>query len=214
MISQSKLSDVLIFSVKDFSGVSHDSVNDFSLLEEVISVELSSVSSEIQQKISTETFPVNLEQKDRPDEILIDHLCQCCWVQCPFCAATCTNTIENHSGDHSVPFHRVNGLTGCCYRETENLSAHFCTSLVRTNDMFYIGQWFLCREYRKAGNVYAEWSITPDVSELPYWKWFVCRFQKDLNEYFGKTFHMWDKISDEWNQYSKEQAIESLNKYI
>ncbi len=209
-----QLSDVLIFSVKDFSGVSHDSVNDFSLLEEVISVELSSVSSEIQQKISTETFPVNLEQKDRPDEILIDHLCQCCWVQCPFCAATCTNTIENHSGDHSVPFHRVNGLTGCCYRETENLSAHFCTSLVRTNDMFYIGQWFLCREYRKAGNVYAEWSITPDVSELPYWKWFVCRFQKDLNEYFGKTFHMWDKISDEWNQYSKEQAIESLNKYI
>uniref|UniRef100_A0A8C1IJJ6 VLIG-type G domain-containing protein n=1 Tax=Cyprinus carpio TaxID=7962 RepID=A0A8C1IJJ6_CYPCA len=209
-----QLSDLLIFSVKDLSGVSLDSVNDFSLLEKVISVELCSVSSEIQQKFSTETFPVNLEEKDRPDEILFDHLCQCCWVQCPFCGATCTNTIEDHSGDHSVPFHRVNGLTGCCYRETENLSANFCTSLVRTADMFYTGQWFLCREYRKAGNVYAEWSITPDISELPYWKWFVYRFQKDLNEYFGKTFHMWDKISDEWNQYSKEQAIESLDKYI
>ncbi|XP_073700625.1 interferon-induced very large GTPase 1-like [Garra rufa] len=209
-----QLSDVLIFSVKDLSGVNHDSVNDFSLLEDVIRVELSSVSSEIQEKFSTETFPGNLEQTDKPDEILIDHLCQCCWVQCPFCGATCTNTIENHSGDHSVPFHRVNGFTGCCYRETENLSAHFCTSLVRTADMFYTGQWFLCREYRKAGNIYAEWSITPDVSELPYWKWFVCRFQEDLNKYFGKTFHMWDEISKEWKQYSKEEAIESLDKYI
>ncbi|KAL0159721.1 hypothetical protein M9458_043446, partial [Cirrhinus mrigala] len=107
-----QLSNVLIFSVKDLNGVSHDSVNDFSLLEDVIRVELKSVSSEIKQKFSTETFPVNLEHKDRPDEILIDHLCQCCWVQCPFCGASCTNTIEKHSGDHSVPFHRVNGFTG------------------------------------------------------------------------------------------------------
>ncbi|KAL0159708.1 hypothetical protein M9458_043433, partial [Cirrhinus mrigala] len=107
-----QLSDVLIFSVKDLSEESHDNVNDFSLLEDVIRVELKSVSSEIQQNFSTETFPVNLEQSDRPDEILIDHLCQCCWVQCPFCGASCTNTIENHSGDHSVPFHRVNGFTG------------------------------------------------------------------------------------------------------
>ncbi|KAL0159703.1 hypothetical protein M9458_043428, partial [Cirrhinus mrigala] len=107
-----QLSDVLIFSVKDLNGVSHEGVDDFHLLEEVISAELDSVSSEMQDKFSTKIFPINLEQKDRPDEILIDHLCQCCWVQCPFCSATCTNTVENHSGDHSVPFHRVNGLTG------------------------------------------------------------------------------------------------------
>ncbi|XP_058617127.1 interferon-induced very large GTPase 1-like [Onychostoma macrolepis] len=209
-----QLSDVLIFSVKDFNGVSHDGVDDFNLLEDVISEELDSVSSEIQHKFSTKTIPVNLEHKDRPDEILIDHLCQCCWVQCPFCAATCTNTVENHSGDHSVPFHRVDGLTGSCYDETECLGADFCTNLVRTSKMFYTGQWFPCREYRKAGNVYAEWSITPDFSELPYWKWFVCRFQKDLEKYFEKTFHLWDVISYEWSQYSKEQAIKSLDEYI
>ncbi|KAL0159717.1 hypothetical protein M9458_043442 [Cirrhinus mrigala] len=183
-----QLSDVLIFSVKDLSGVSHEGVDDFKLLEDVISKLLGSVSYEIQHKFSTETFPENLEQTDRPDEILIDHLCQCCWVQCPFCAATCTNTIENHTGDHSVPFHRVDGLTGSCYDETE--------------------------EYRKAGNIYAEWSITPDFSELPYWKWFVYRFQEDLEKYFEKTFHMWDEISYDWSRYSKEQAIESLDEYI
>ncbi|XP_073699814.1 interferon-induced very large GTPase 1-like [Garra rufa] len=209
-----QLSDVLIFSVKVFSGVSHEGIDDFKLLEDVISKLLGSVSSEIQHKFSTKTFPENLEQMDRPDEILIDHLCQCCWVQCPFCAATCTNTIENHSGDHSVPFHRVDGLTGSCYDETECLGADFCTNLMRTGKMFYTGQWFLCREYRKAGNVYAEWSITPDFSELPYWKWFVCRFQEDLEKYFEKTFHMWDVISYEWSQYSKEQAIKSLDEYI
>ncbi|XP_059399914.1 interferon-induced very large GTPase 1-like isoform X1 [Carassius carassius] len=209
-----QLSDVLIFSVKDLSGVSHEGVDDFNLLEDVISKLLGSVSSEIQHKLSTETFPENLEHKDRPDEILIDHLCQCCWVQCPFCAATCTNTVENHSGAHSVPFHRVDGLTGSCYDETECLSADFCTSLVRTSKMFYTGQWFLFREYRKAGDVYAEWNITPDFSELPYWKWFVYRFQEDLKNHFEKSFHMWDVFSYEWSGYSKEQAIESLDQYI
>ncbi|XP_016300837.1 interferon-induced very large GTPase 1-like [Sinocyclocheilus anshuiensis] len=209
-----QLSDVLIFSGKDLSGVSHEGVDDFNLLEDVISKLLGSVSSEIHHKLSTETFPENLEHKDRPDEILIDHLCQCCWVQCPFCAATCTNTVENHTGDHSVPFHRVDGLTGSCYDETECLSADFCTNLVRTSKMLYTGQWFLCREYRKAGNVYAQWNITPDFSELPYWKWFVCRFQEDLENRFEKTFHMWDVISYEWSRYSKEQAIESLDTYI
>ncbi|KAG1939934.1 interferon-induced very large GTPase 1-like [Pimephales promelas] len=172
-----QLSDVLIFSVKDLSGVSQDGVDDFNLLEVVISEELGSVSSEMQNKFSKETFPENLEHKDRPDEILIDHLCQCCWVQCPFCAATCTNTVENHTGDHSVPFHRVDGLSGCCYEETECLSADFCTTLVRTGKMFY-------------------------------------RFQKDLEEYFEKTFHRWDDISYGWSHYSKEQAIESLDDYI
>ncbi|XP_067272351.1 interferon-induced very large GTPase 1 [Pseudorasbora parva] len=209
-----QLSDVLIFSVKDLSGVSHDGVDDFNLLEDVISEELDSVSSEIQHKFSKDTFPENLEHNDRPDEILIDHLSQCCWVQCPFCAATCTNTVENHTGDHSVPFHRVDGLTGCCYEDTECLSADFCTTLVRTGKMFYTGQWIPCREYRKAGYVYAEWSITPDLSELPYWKWFVCRFQKDLEDYFEKTFQMWENISYGWSLYSKEQAIESLDEYI
>ncbi|XP_052446836.1 interferon-induced very large GTPase 1-like [Carassius gibelio] len=209
-----QLSDLLIFSVKDLSGVSHEGVDDFNLLEDVISKLLGLVSSEIQHKFSTDTFPVNLEEKDRPDDILIDHLGQCCWVQCPFCAATCTNTVENHTGDHSVPFHRVDGLTGSTYDETECLGSDFCTTLVRTSKMFYTGQWFPCREYRKAGNVYAEWNITPDFSELPYWKWFVFRFQEELEKHFERKFNMWDVISYEWGKYSKEQAIESLDEYI
>ncbi|XDV12147.1 hypothetical protein PO909_000869 [Leuciscus waleckii] len=212
-----QLSDVLIFSEKDLSGVKHDDVDDFILLEDVIRQELLAIVSDISSSFNTKTFPVNLDYKFRPDEILIDHFCQCCWVQCPFCNAICTNTIKNHDGDHSVSFHRVTGLSGIYYSNTENLSAHICTSAVANSNLYFYpneSQKVLWREYRTAGEDYAKWSITPDLSELPYWKWFVCRFQKDLEKHYSKTFDGQGKIADEWKKYSKQDALESLDKYI
>ncbi|XP_051569317.1 LOW QUALITY PROTEIN: interferon-induced very large GTPase 1-like [Myxocyprinus asiaticus] len=211
-----KLSDVLIFSEKDLSGVSRDGVDDFNLLEDVIRKELPSVISDISSKFSTETFPVNLDHKYRSDEILNHHFCQCCWVQCPFCAAICTNTIEDHDGDHSVPFHRYVGLNGMIYQRTTNLCISICTSAVASDRSFCsnASDTVLWREYRKAGGDYAKWSITADLSELPYWKWVVCRFQKDLEEFYSKTFEGNGDIPQEWREYSKKEAIESLDKYI
>ncbi|XP_073712813.1 interferon-induced very large GTPase 1-like [Misgurnus anguillicaudatus] len=207
-----KLSDVLIFSVKDFSGVSHDDVDDFKLLEDVINTELPSIMSDISREFSTDTFNNKLDLNYRPDEILINHFCQCCWVQCPFCKATCTNTIENHDGDHSVPFHRVNGINGFFDDKTKTLCTDFCSTAVKGCKSFKLSdEWIPFNEYRRAGGDYAEWSITPDSSEMPYWKWFVCRFQKALEAYYEKTFQ--DKIPDEWQKYTKEDAIESLDKY-
>ncbi|XP_016112293.1 interferon-induced very large GTPase 1-like [Sinocyclocheilus grahami] len=213
-----QLSDELIFSEKDLSGVKHDDVDDFNLLEDVIRQELTDIMSDISSRFNTETFPVKLDYKFRPDELLIDHLCQCCWVQCPFCKATCTNTIKNHDGDHSVHFHRTIGLTEIYYRNTSNLSTYICTSAVANSNLYFFPidsddkiPW---REYRSAGGKYKDWSITPDLSELPYWKWFVCRFQKDLEKYYNKTFEGQGKIPEEWRKYSKQDAIESLDKYI
>ncbi|XP_073721049.1 interferon-induced very large GTPase 1-like [Misgurnus anguillicaudatus] len=205
-----KLSDVLIFSVKDFSGVKHDV--DFSLLEDVIRTRLPSIMSDISREFSTDTFDVKLNLNNRSDEILIDHLCRCCWVQCPFCKATCTNTIENHDEDHSVHFHRVTGMNGVHYDETQTLCTDICSTVVLSSESFESSdEWIQFNQYRKAGGVYAKWSITPDLSELPYWKWFVCRFQKHLEAFYEKTFQK--KIPDEWRKYTKEEAIESLDKY-
>ncbi|KAF4096308.1 hypothetical protein G5714_022277 [Onychostoma macrolepis] len=207
------LSDVLVFSASDFSG---DDV-EVSFLEDVIKEILPSIMSDIRSKFSTETFPVNMEHKDRPDEILIDHFCDCCWVQCPFCAAICTNTIDKHPGDHSVPFHRNIGLNGWFYRGTTNLAINICTSAVASDGYFYPNSsddTVPLKEYRKGGPKYASWSITPDLSEVPYWKWFVCRFQKDLENHYDKTFQRSGKIPDAWRQYSLEDAIESLDKYM
>ncbi|KAK9978654.1 hypothetical protein ABG768_020397 [Culter alburnus] len=212
-----KLSDVLIFSEKDLSGVKHDDVDDFNLLEDVIRQELPATMSDICRIFNTKTFPVNLDYMFRPDEILFDHLCQCCWVQCPFCYAICTSTIENHDGDHSVSFHRVIGLSGIYYSNTENLSAHICTSAIANSNLYFYpneSQKVLWRNYRTAGEEYAKWSITPDLSELPYWKWFVCRFQKDLEKHYSKKFEGQGKIPDEWTKFSKQDALESLDKYI
>ncbi|XP_056589456.1 interferon-induced very large GTPase 1, partial [Triplophysa dalaica] len=211
------LSDVLVFSVSDLSGVNIDDV-DLTVLDDVISKNISSVMKTIHSRFTTETFPVKLDFPDRPDEILIGHFCQCCWVQCPFCAAICTNTIENHDGDHSVPFHRNIGLNGWYYQGTTNLAINICTSAVASDGSFYpdhdSDDTCLWKEYRKGGPKYAHWSITPDISDLPYWKWFVCRFQKNLEKFYKKTFDGSGRIPNEWRKYSKEEAIESLHKYI
>ncbi|XP_051571452.1 interferon-induced very large GTPase 1-like, partial [Myxocyprinus asiaticus] len=213
-----KLSDVLIFSEKDLSGVSRDDVDDFNLLEDVMKKTIPSVMSDISSEFNTEIFDKKLDYKDRPDEILINHLCQCCWVQCPFCAAICTNTIENHDGDHNVPLHRVNGISGMSYRGTENLCIGFCTTLVQSAKEFYpcaeSDQSIQYKEYRSAGEKFANWNITTDLSELPYWKWFVCCFQTKLEDYYKKTFEGKGEIPDEWKQYTKQEAIDSVDKYI
>ncbi|KAA0721956.1 Interferon-induced very large GTPase 1 [Triplophysa tibetana] len=204
-----KLSGVLTFTVKDLSGVRCDDVDDFNLLEDVIRTELPFIMSAVPK--DKDTFDKRLDLSNRPDEILIDHFCQCCWVQCPFCDVICTNTINNHDGDHNVPFHRIVGLAGMYYKDTTNLSISICTSAVASDRSFYShGETFLWREYRKAGGVHAKWSITPDLSELPYWKWFVCRFQEDLEIHYGKTFQGSGTIPDEWKKIEKKQAIESL----
>ncbi|XP_073688713.1 interferon-induced very large GTPase 1-like [Garra rufa] len=207
-----QLSDELIFSEKDLIGVKHDDIDDFLLLEDAIRQELPAIISDITKRFNT--FPVKLDYKFRPDEFLINHFCQCCWVQCPFCGATCTNTRKNHDGDHSVPFHRVNGIIGT--QNLNNLFADICTDLVAGSKDFNDSQkkGVLYREYRNAGGNYADWSITPDPSDLPYWKWFVCRFQKDLEKYYRKPFNGYGKIPNEWRKYSKQQAIESLDQYF
>ncbi|CAM4272631.1 unnamed protein product [Leuciscus chuanchicus] len=183
------LSDELIFSEKDLSGVKHDDVDDFNLLEDVIKKELPDIMTDISSRFNTETFPVKLDSKLRPDEILIDHFCQCCWVQCPFCGAICTNSMEDHHGDHSAPFHRVWGINGTYYSSTQNLCPNICTNVVASHQDFNTPHGrFKYRDYRTAGGDYAGWSISPDLSELNYWKWFVCRFQKDLEKHYSKTF--------------------------
>ncbi|XP_048018637.1 interferon-induced very large GTPase 1-like [Megalobrama amblycephala] len=212
------LSDLLIFSENDLSGVSRDDV-DVKLLEEVIIKELPPLISDINEIFSTESFLLKLEYKDRPGEILIEHLCHCCWAQCPFCKAICTNTAEDHLPQlHSVPFHRIDGLNGWSYKRTQDLCAGFCTTLVKSTKIFCTSHKSVksipYKYYTTAGGVYAEWSITPDLSELSYWKWFVCTFQKELENYYNKKFQGHGEIPDEWRKHSKQDAIESLDKYI
>ncbi|TRZ04046.1 hypothetical protein DNTS_020857 [Danionella cerebrum] len=207
-----QLSDVLIFSEKDLSGINYKDVADFPVLEEAIRQELVHTMYSVSSEFNSENFPSKLDDKYRPDGLLIDHFCQCCWAQCPFCGVFCTNTIENHEGDHNTAFHRVRGVNGANYYLTQNLCADLCTNLVVSDQCFFVPEkLFKYREYKQAGGVFAQWRITSDLSELPHWKWFVCRFKKQLEKYYNKTFEGSGKIPDEWRRYSKQEAMLSLN---
>uniref|UniRef100_A0A3B3UHT1 VLIG-type G domain-containing protein n=1 Tax=Poecilia latipinna TaxID=48699 RepID=A0A3B3UHT1_9TELE len=185
-------------------------INNFDFLKEEIEKGL--------KRITTEMSELPLEKVNdcrmKPDQILIDQLCNCCWERCPFCAAVCTNTLKDHRPEkHSVPFHRPNGVNGFRVRGTDDLVIDFCTTLVASDGNFQPNESDCIvpfKQYPTAGEPYASWSITADNSKLAFWKWFVCRFQKELEEYYDKKFQGRGEIPHQWKTLSKKDAIESL----
>ncbi|CAK6960413.1 interferon-induced very large GTPase 1-like [Scomber scombrus] len=205
-----KENDTLTFDTicsENFSDIS-----EFDFLKEEIEKGLPSIIKEL-NSLSLDKMK---EFRLKPDQILIDQLCNCCWVTCPFCAAVCTNTLENHSPeDHSVPFHRSGAVNGMHYRHTDEMGIDFCTTQVASDMFFYIrldpDETIPFKKYRTGGPNYANWSITPDESKLSYWKWFVCQFQKQLEDHYNLKFEGRGEIPSEWKMYSKEEAIKSLD---
>ncbi|KAL7377532.1 hypothetical protein ABVT39_001070 [Epinephelus coioides] len=187
-------------------------INNFDFLTEEIEKGLVSVMKDV----SSLSLHKMEEFRMKPDQILIDQLCNCCWAKCPFCAAVCTNTLENHSPDkHSVPFHRPSGIEGWHIRGTVELVINFCTTLVASDQCFYphhdSNVIFPYKQYQRAGEKYATWQITPDESKLTYWKWFICRFQEQLEDHYKLKFQGRGEIPPEWRYHSKQEAVESLD---
>ncbi|XP_073713648.1 interferon-induced very large GTPase 1-like [Misgurnus anguillicaudatus] len=215
-VFSSCLKDELEFNKDHLTVDSFQIITDFELLEEVVKKELCHITEDLNGHLKNAS-DINMTMfRKQPDEILIEHFCKCCWVECPFCGVVCVNTIEGHPGDHTAPFHRNCGMTGMIYKKTDHLSWSVCTSAVASNRFFFKSDdsddKILWRKYRTAGSEFASWCITPDLSELPYWKWFVCRFQGDLEYYYEKTFK--GQIPDNWRSFTKKEALESLDKYI
>ncbi|XP_049330150.1 interferon-induced very large GTPase 1-like [Astyanax mexicanus] len=209
------LRNELELNTEHLSDKNCNDITDFQLLTDIVKEEIQLIAEKLKNNLNS-VSDLKLEKfRKKPDEILIEHFCQCCWVQCSFCKAICTNTLKDHDGDHSVPFHRYCAINGVHYRETENFSLGICTSRVASDKVFWVDdKKFFWREYRTAGGEHAKWSITPDLSELPYWKWFVCRFEKNLETHYKKTFQGDGQIPDEWRKYTKIDAIKSLEKYF
>uniref|UniRef100_A0A3B4YPV5 VLIG-type G domain-containing protein n=1 Tax=Seriola lalandi dorsalis TaxID=1841481 RepID=A0A3B4YPV5_SERLL len=187
-------------------------INSFDFLKEEIEKSL----EPIMEEMISLSLDMMKKVRLKPDQILIDQLCKCCWVKCPFCAAVCTNTMENHSpDDHSVPFHRPSGINGWHYRGTVELDVVFCTTNVASDAHFFPHHdseaSIPFKQYRTGGPEFKNWRITPDESKLTYWKWFVCRFQKQLEQHYELKFEGYGKIPSEWQRLSKKQAIKSLD---
>ncbi|KAB5517560.1 hypothetical protein PHYPO_G00168540 [Pangasianodon hypophthalmus] len=205
-----ELKDELQF--KEESCLEQKEITDLGFLQEVVNKGLTDTMAKLCSEFKTISDLKQEMFKKKPHKVLIEHLCRCCWVQCPFCNAICTNTMEDHDGDHSVRFHRNCGISGWSFMFSENLGVDFCTTAVSSNLFFRTsGGVFAFKEYRKAGGEYAKWNISPDTSEVPYWKWFVCRFQEDLEKHYKRKFTGNGEIPHEWRDITKDRAIESLN---
>ncbi|XP_060760125.1 interferon-induced very large GTPase 1-like isoform X2 [Neoarius graeffei] len=205
-----ELKDELQF--KEESCPEQKEITDLGFLQELANKGLTDTMEKLCSEFKTISDLKQEMFRKKPNEILIEHLCRCCWVQCPFCNAICTNTMEDHDGDHRVRFHRNCGVNGWSFMFSENLGVDFCTTAVSSNMFFRTSAGvFAFKEYRKAGGDYAKWNISPDNSEMPYWKWFVCRFQEDLEKHYKRKFTGNGVIPHEWKEITRARAIESLS---
>ncbi|XP_040839881.1 interferon-induced very large GTPase 1-like [Ochotona curzoniae] len=198
----------LIFPRSDLISIEHQEIKDMEFLKEAMSADLDPAMETVEQNclsIPVEEFIPAIEK------ILSEHLCGC-WKQCPFCKAICTNTISAHDGDHSVPFHRPQAVSGWHWLTTDNLTIDCCTSLVASDCSFLLSEdeKFPYKNYRQAGGDYATWSITPDSSSQPYWKWFVSHFRSNLEEKYQKRFAGKGQIPDEWARITKQEVLDDL----
>ncbi|XP_041090681.1 interferon-induced very large GTPase 1-like [Polyodon spathula] len=207
-----QLKEDLEFTRRDLKSVEYQEIKDIKFLEEAMTTVLEHVVEDLEKDFSMESSTNTKSSRTEIQEKLLDHLCGC-WEKCPFCSAICTNTISGHDGDHSVGFHRPQGISGAEWYETGSLVVDICSSLVASDSLLELSddKSIPFRNYREAGPSYAKWSITPDSSLQPYWKWFVCQFQSNLENNYSKTFHEQGEIPAQWKTITKSAAIESLD---
>ncbi|XP_041521987.1 interferon-induced very large GTPase 1-like [Microtus oregoni] len=198
----------LIFPRRDLISIEHLELNDTEFLKQTVSAELVPKMEKVKKDCSKK--PID-ELVPDIEKILSEHLCGC-WKQCPFCKAVCTNTIPEHDGDHSVPFHRPQAVNGWRHYKTDYFAIDCCTTSVASNNTFTLNgiQWFPHKKYREAGGDFATWSITPDSSAQPYWKWFVCHFRSQLEKKYEKKFTNLGTIPDSWTKITKEEVLDDL----
>uniref|UniRef100_A0A8C3TDU3 Interferon-induced very large GTPase 1 n=1 Tax=Chelydra serpentina TaxID=8475 RepID=A0A8C3TDU3_CHESE len=200
----------LHFPRNELKSIEHQEIKDIEFLKKSMVGALNSVKENLKQDFAA---PDVEPFKSKPHEILLEQLCGC-WETCPFCKAVCTNTFSGHDGDHSVPFHRPQAVTGIQWHRTNHFIIDICSSLVASDCRLVLSgdTKIPYRNYRQAGPVHAKWSITPDNSAQSYWKWFVCHFRSQIEiEYSGK-FEGKGRIPPEWAGFTKEAVLSDLEK--
>ncbi|GAB1292508.1 Interferon-induced very large GTPase 1 [Apodemus speciosus] len=200
----------LIFPRRELVSIEHQEIRDTEFLKEAMSAALDPAMRTVEEECSRKPMD---EIVPDIEKILSEHLCGC-WKQCPLCHAVCTNTIPQHEGDHSVPFHRPQAVSGWHKYKTDYFVIDCCTSSVASDRFFLLcgHQKFQYKKYREAGGDFATWSITPDSSTQPYWKWFVCHFRSQLEEKYGKKFTKIGSIPDLWTKITKQEVLDDLKK--
>ncbi|XP_063278897.1 interferon-induced very large GTPase 1-like [Prinia subflava] len=206
-----KLTEVISLPRSDLKGLEHQEVTDIEFLSSVMAKAL----NDLRDRLKKEFPNADLSSFSRqPHTILAEHFSGC-WAKCPFCGSVCTNTMQEHDGDHQVIFHRPQGVTGWKWRGTDHLIIDICSSLVASDCIFSFddSKWFPYKTYRNAGPPLSTWKILPDSSMQAYWKWFVSHFRTQLEALYNKKFQGRGEIPEAWQRITKQEALSELDKH-
>ncbi|XP_068100159.1 interferon-induced very large GTPase 1-like [Hyperolius riggenbachi] len=134
-----------------------------------------------------------------------------CGKQCPFCKAPCEAGGTDHK-EHFASVHRPEGLGSYRWIKTGILCHDICSTLVvgnatfkneKTNETYH--------PYKNYRDYYPDWKIQPDssIEASDYWKFVL----KEYNQQFAAEYDANPaKYPDEWNNLTREMAMESLQK--
>ncbi|XP_064566052.1 interferon-induced very large GTPase 1-like [Zonotrichia leucophrys gambelii] len=205
-----ELTEVINLPRSDLKGIEHQEVTDIEFLSSAMAEAL----DDLRERLMEELAGADLSSFPRqPHAILAEHFAGC-WEQCPFCGAVCTNTMQNHDGDHQVVFHRPQALKGWKWHGTDHLAIDICSSLVASDCRFRFGggPWIPYKTYRDAGPPFSTWNILPDSSMQAYWKWFVSHFRTQLEALHNGKFQGKGEIPEAWQRITKQEALSELEK--
>ncbi|CAH2328061.1 interferon-induced very large GTPase 1-like [Pelobates cultripes] len=207
-----RVEDIVSFSRGELRSIEHQEIRDIEFIKEAMSKAWDVAMDTLKTKLDRSSFDCF---ETKPSNILVKQLCGC-WEQCPFCKAICTNTIPGHDGDHSVPFHRSQAISGIPWINSNEFVTEICSTLVSSDACAVISDTkeIPYKDYRKIGPNYEKWSITPDTSAQPYWKWFVSFFRTNLENDYGCRFVGKGAIPPQWEAITKDEVIDMLKEQI
>ncbi|XP_054149383.1 interferon-induced very large GTPase 1-like [Melozone crissalis] len=213
-----ELTEVINLPRSDLKGIEHLEVTDIEFLSSAMTKALDDLRERLMEELAGADLSLFPRQ---PHTILAEHFSGC-WAQCPFCGAVCTNTMQNHDGDHQVVFHRPQALMGSTWWKifpgieynTHELIIDICSSLVASDCRFKFGDgpWIPYKTYRNAGPPVSTWNILPDSSMQAYWKWFVSHFRTQLEALYNGKFQGKGEIPEGWLRVTKQEALSELEK--
>ncbi|XP_066570501.1 interferon-induced very large GTPase 1 [Amia ocellicauda] len=211
----SQLGGELQLGRQELKAVEHQEIKDIGFLTESVTKALENVVESLSKDFQKTSLKDIEHGMSNIIDILIEQLCGC-WEKCPFCNAVCTNTIPGHDGDHSVPFHRPQAVTGTTWYKTNYLVTDICTSLVASDCSIVLSESnkIPYKRYRDAGIPYSQWSITADNSSLKYWQWYVAYFRENLESSYKSKFEGRGNIPDTWTKIKKEEALSEIGKRL
>ncbi|XP_059323283.1 interferon-induced very large GTPase 1-like [Ammospiza nelsoni] len=213
-----ELTEVINLPRSDLKGIEHLEVTDIEFLSSAMTKALDDLKERLMKELAGADLSLFPRQ---PHTILAEHFAGC-WAQCPFCGAVCTNTMQNHDGDHQLVFHRPQALKGSTWWKvspgieynTHELIIDICSSLVASDCTFRFGggPWIPYKTYRNAGPPVSTWNILPDSSMQAYWKWFVSHFRTQLEALYNGKFQGKGEIPEGWLRVTKQEALSELEK--